>query len=211
MKKLGLSFYDLANPVWFQDEPTRAWGFYGHRRNLYRQTKPHAGFEILRKWISQKPNGGFVFTSNVDGHFQQAGFSVDQVVECHGSINFSQCVLPCCRSIWAAESAAIEVDLETFHATSDLPSCIFCGEIARPNILMFDDYLWIEDRTQEQLRFYKSWLSSLDPGKVAVIEFGAGTAVPTVRYQCEQVARQFHSKLIRINPREAFGRNVLSI
>src|SRR5262249_28278071 len=46
----GRSFVDVANPSWFQREPTFAWGFYGHRLNLYRQTKPHTGFSILLRW-----------------------------------------------------------------------------------------------------------------------------------------------------------------
>ena len=33
----------------------------------------------------------FVVTSNVDGHFQKAGFSDDQIYECHVSIHHLQC------------------------------------------------------------------------------------------------------------------------
>src|SRR5215471_9978885 len=50
LKKLGLSFVNLANPHWFRSDPELAWGFYGHRQALYRTTRPHAGFAILRKW-----------------------------------------------------------------------------------------------------------------------------------------------------------------
>src|SRR5260370_29347307 len=49
-EKLGLDFVSLANPRWFKTDPTLAWGFYGHRLNLYRRTEPHAGFGILRRW-----------------------------------------------------------------------------------------------------------------------------------------------------------------
>jgi NAD-dependent SIR2 family protein deacetylase len=81
-RKLGLNFVDLANPEWFDQDPALAWGFYGHRRNLYRQTAPHAGFQILRKWAERMRIGYFIFTSNVDGHFQKAGFPVERVMEC---------------------------------------------------------------------------------------------------------------------------------
>ena len=40
----GIIFSQLANPSWFADDPTLAWGFYGHRMNLYRSTQPHDGF-----------------------------------------------------------------------------------------------------------------------------------------------------------------------
>ncbi len=46
-ERLGLDFVALANPRWFSQDPTLAWGFYGHRMTLYRQTMPHDGFAIL--------------------------------------------------------------------------------------------------------------------------------------------------------------------
>ena len=33
----GYPFQQMANPRWFVEDPTRAWGFYGHRLNLYRE------------------------------------------------------------------------------------------------------------------------------------------------------------------------------
>src|SRR5438874_3703737 len=46
----GKSFASISNPIWFQSDPTQAWGFFGHRLNLYRQAVPHEGFAILRRW-----------------------------------------------------------------------------------------------------------------------------------------------------------------
>ena len=89
-RHLGLSFVDLANPGWFERDPAFAWGFYGHRLNLYRETTPHDGFGILRRW-SEQGREVFVFTSNVDGQFQKAGFGSAQIVECHGSLQYLQC------------------------------------------------------------------------------------------------------------------------
>ena len=50
----GYPFQQMANPRWFVEDPTRAWGFYYHRLNLYRATIPHTGFEVLRKWANDK-------------------------------------------------------------------------------------------------------------------------------------------------------------
>jgi NAD-dependent SIR2 family protein deacetylase len=105
-----LSFVDLANPHWFRADPQQAWGFYGHRLNLYRATRPHNGFLKLLAWATAKPGGYFVFTSNVDGQFQIAGFSDDRIVECHGSIHHAQCSAPCSAQIWDAQSTTIGVD-----------------------------------------------------------------------------------------------------
>lgn len=211
MKELGLSFYDLANPSWFVDDPQRAWGFYGHRRNLYRETIPHVGFSILKKWSEGMALGGFVFTSNVDGHFQKSGFDEMQVVECHGSIEYDQCVQPCCDSIWNAADREIEVDLQTFRAAAELPKCVSCGGIARPNILMFGDWNWIEARTARQHVRFQDWLNQFGNRNLLTIEIGAGTAVPTVRHQCERITSQFESELVRINPRESQGPGVIAV
>lgn len=62
---------DMAHPETFTRDPERAWGFYGHRLNLYRRHPPHAEFAILRRWAASMPLGAFIMTRNVDGHFQQ--------------------------------------------------------------------------------------------------------------------------------------------
>src|SRR4029077_4013233 len=53
--RLGLDFVTLANPRWFESDPALAWGFYGHRLMLYRQTEPHDGFAILHRWMRRMP------------------------------------------------------------------------------------------------------------------------------------------------------------
>src|SRR3954447_18240817 len=58
--KLGLDFQSMANPRWFRSDPTLAWGFFGHRLNLYRATQPHEGFGILKKWATNMRLGHFV-------------------------------------------------------------------------------------------------------------------------------------------------------
>ncbi|MEK6238796.1 MAG: hypothetical protein N2C14_29120, partial [Planctomycetales bacterium] len=135
----GRSFSEMSNPSWFYRDPEQAWGFFGHRMNLYRAAEPHAGFEILLRWGQAKPLGCFVFTSNVDGQFQKAGFRENDVVECHGSIHYLQCRDRCSASqpSWSDSSEEVAVDEETIRATSALPACPDCGGLARPNILMF--------------------------------------------------------------------------
>jgi NAD-dependent SIR2 family protein deacetylase len=200
-RALGLSFAQMANPATFSRDPRLAWGFYGHRLALYRATRPHAGYELLLEWARSKPAGHGVFTSNVDGHFAAAGFDAAHVVECHGSIHHLQCAGQCHAGSWPAGGVTVSVDPVTMRAADPLPACPRCGGLARPNILMFGDAAWLEDRTGQQHRRYESWLSSLQPvARVTVIECGAGKAIPTVRLQSEAVARRRNATLIRINP-----------
>lgn len=202
--KLGYSFIDMANPQWFERDPHLAWGFYGHRLNLYRKTIPHKGFDILLRWGMQKLGGYFVFTSNVDGQFQKAGFAEDRINECHGSIHYMQCSYPCCETIWSADKTEISVDETTMNADDPLPACPVCGRIARPNILMFGDWNWVPGNTQEQQQRFHNWLRQNRGGSIVIIECGAGTGVPTVRINSESIVSKYKAKLIRINARESF-------
>src|SRR5713226_8560430 len=159
-QKLGLDFVSLANPRWFRDDPSLAWGFYGHRLNLYRKTEPHAGFQVLRRWAESMTHGPFVFTSNVDGHFQRAGFSTNQVMEVHGAINLMQCSRKC-GDPFPADGLAILIDEGTMRAQEPLPACPRCGALARPNILMFNDWVWDSSETAKQESRLYTWLQEV--------------------------------------------------
>jgi NAD-dependent SIR2 family protein deacetylase len=195
----GQSFASVSNPKWFLSDPSQAWGFFGHRLNLYRKAIPHDGFGLLKRWGESRPLGYFVFTSNIDGQFQKAGYPQDHVLECHGSIHFLQCVNLCSKAIWSAQDLHVAVDDATIRATSALPRCPHCNAFARPNVLMFGDWGWVEDRSEEQHARYRAWLKECKGKKLVAIELGAGTAVPSVRIECERHAPM----MIRINPREA--------
>jgi NAD-dependent SIR2 family protein deacetylase len=199
--RLGLRFVELADPIHFAEDPTLAWGFYGHRLSLYRNTKPHAGFTILRCWADSLRHGARVFTSNVDGQFQRAGFAEPRVAEVHGSIHHLQCLLPCSTAIWPAPTADLSIDERTMRATGDLPTCPDCGNVARPNILMFADSDWVPHRSRRHLDDLAAWRRDLRGHNLVVIELGAGTAIPTVRRQAE-LASASNGALIRVNVRE---------
>ncbi|WP_370969188.1 NAD-dependent deacetylase [Amycolatopsis sp. cg9] len=192
--RLGLRFEELADPRHFAEDPELAWGFYGHRLSLYRKTVPHDGFRLL---LGLAPPGGTrVFTSNVDGQFQAAGF--EHVAEAHGSIHHLQCLSGCTTEIWPAD-VEVALDEDTMRAVPPLPSCPRCGGLARPNILMFGDHDWVPHRSQAQLDELTAWRRTARD--LVVVELGAGQAVPTVRRYSE-LASAATGALIRINPRE---------
>jgi NAD-dependent SIR2 family protein deacetylase len=200
-RKLGLHFVEMANPDTFYADPPLAWGFYGHRLNLYRSTEPHEGFGILRRWAGKKKSH-FVFTSNVDGQFQAAGFEPDLIYEVHGSIHHLQCFGGCSSRVWSADDIDVTVDEETMRATGTLPQCPDCGGLARPNILLFGDFGYLPTRQHEQSQRFQSFLAGVGTDLLAIVEMGAGVAVPTVRYQGERLIQARNARLIRINPRD---------
>lgn len=196
----GLNFQDMAHPKAFERDARQAWGFYGHRLKLYRDTQAHEGFDILKRWSALMPHGSFVFTSNVDGQFQRAGFAEKQVYECHGTIHRLQCATPCGPRTWSSDSLTPSVDTGTCQWLGDLPSCPQCQALARPNILMFGDWSWVDTQRERKDQALASFLAKTK--QLLVIELGAGTEVATVRSFSERIANTYQATLIRINPRE---------
>ncbi|HET7776866.1 MAG TPA: Sir2 family NAD-dependent protein deacetylase [Azospira sp.] len=192
-----MMFEEIACPDAFARDPELAWGFYAHRLNLYRRTRPHGGFAVLLALAARLPQGAFVFTSNVDGQFQTAGFAETRVAECHGSLHYLQCFHDCRGHIWPADDFQPEVDEARCRLLSPLPRCPDCGALARPNVLMFGDWNWQSGRTEVQRQRLENWLATVQ--RPVVIEIGAGTAIPTVRWFGEMRG----APLIRINPGEA--------
>lgn len=192
--KARIAFETIANPAAFARDPRLAWGFYGHRLERYRQTTPHAGFGQLLDLASRMQHGIWALTSNVDGQFQKAGFPADRVCEVHGSIHHLQCTAACGDQIWAADAFQPKIDNANCQLLGELPHCPRCGALARPNILMFDDWGWIERRTAGQEQRLQHWLAGTS--RLVCIEIGAGTQIPTIR----QFSENCGGKLIRINP-----------
>ncbi len=198
LQHAGFTFEQIANPDSFQHHPRRAWGFYGHRLQLYRKTQPHQGFHILQRLAQPLEHGYFVLTSNVDGQFQAAGFNPEQIYECHGSIQHLQCLTSCRNAIWSADELSQQLEIDTQHCllNSPLPTCQYCGSVIRPNVLMFNDWGWLSQRSDLQQQRLSRWLRKVR--HPVVIELGAGTHLPTIR----RFSESLRVPLIRINPHE---------
>lgn len=212
----GMGFADAASAENFKRDPRLAWGFYGHRLQLYRDTTPHEGFVLLQRWAGAKPGGCWVFTSNVDGQFQKAGFAPGLVEECHGSIHYLQCTKACRDTIWPATDVVPDVDTAQCRWRGELPRCPHCGALARPNILMFEDWGWNPVRREWRAAARRTWMQRLTQGagRPVVIEIGAGTAIASVRHfatRAQHDFRQQGARLIRINPREADVADALDV
>eukprot|EP00111_Clytia_hemisphaerica_P016834 TCONS_00049926-protein len=209
LKKRGLSLPSMSTPHWFKTDPKFAWGFFGHRIMLYQNTVPHNGFRILQKWCKNRKKGHFVMTSNVDNQFQISGFDENEIVECHGSLSYFQ-NLEGTGSIWPCpKDFSLEIDTETFNAVSPLPTGPPDADpgqqtLSRPNVLMFNDHFWVDERTEQQFKQFSEWQYRIMPSEsLVVIEIGAGLAVPTIRYQSERSSSMNqNSYLVRINPRD---------
>jgi len=84
---------------------------------------------------------------------------------------------------------------------SPLPVKPETGEPARPNVLMFGDWGVNCDRIDAQEQRFEKWRNALARDvPLAIVEVGAGKAVPTIRHWAQRMARGFpNSTLVRIN------------
>ncbi len=168
--------------MWFSKDPRFVWAFWKFRHDLYTNASIHDGYHILKRWGESKPLGMFSFTSNVDGFWPAMDVPT---YECHGSINYLQCRTPCDGNlIWPTPPSDIST-LKFDEGVDDtvsghLPKCIKCNGLARPNVLMFNDWHYVGVRNDEQYDKYVEFLDSTENKRVC-LEIGAGSAVPTVR------------------------------
>jgi len=189
-------------PNSFDQDPAAAWGFYALQRDQYRKSEPHCGYAILHRWASRMRDGYFVYTSNIDGQFQRAGFDTERIVECHGNLSRVQCQGRCSEELFPFPETLV-VDLSSRRALEPLPGCPRCGGLARPNVLMFYDFSWIGIGMNRMHDAMDAWLSSLPAdSNLVVFEVGAGVAVPSVRVCGEAAATRYSAPLIRVNPNE---------
>jgi NAD-dependent SIR2 family protein deacetylase len=141
-----------------------------------------------------------VFTSNVDGHFRRPALTHSAFMSATARFITLQCLEPCGEQIWPADDYTPQVDNEACRLLNEPPTCPHCGGLARPNILMFGDWGWNEQRAAAQEARLQRLLSKAE--RPLVVELGAGTAIPSVRHFGQSVISHHNGRMVRINPRE---------
>jgi NAD-dependent deacetylase len=121
---------DYATIAAFRRDPVKVWEFYALRFEVLTQAEPNAGHLAL----AELERGGLVqavVTQNIDGLHQRAGSR--DVVEVHGSIRTASC-LDC------GERVPLE-DVVAAPRDAPAPPCPRCGEILKPDVVMFGELL----------------------------------------------------------------------
>lgn len=118
---------EVAHIDAFRRDPARVWEFYGRRLDVVGEAEPNDGHRALaeleeRGWLRA------VITQNVDGLHARAGTRA--LVEVHGSLDEAVCIR-CGARVGRAELAEL----------LPLPACSECGEILKPGVVMFGEYL----------------------------------------------------------------------
>jgi NAD-dependent SIR2 family protein deacetylase len=202
---LGAGSLRLFSPSGWANEPHLAWGALVKVRRHFQAAMPHTGFGDLRVLCARAGVRSFVFTSNVDGHFQRAGFDPARIVECHGSMDFAQCSARCRPAVFPLVEPRLEESEPGTRARDPLPRCPACSAVARPNVVLFGDHRFDSTRVDEQRRRLLAFQDEIgrDPRlRLVVVECGAGTTIATVRHFTEDLVRGGRGTLVRVNPKE---------
>ena len=124
----GHRIEDVATPSGFAADPALVWRFYNMRRNNLWNLRPNPGHfalaELERRWTSER---FALCTQNIDGLHRAAGSR--HVLELHGNLTRVRCSVCTYKEERPGEQLA------------ELPRCPQCGELARPDIVWFEEML----------------------------------------------------------------------
>jgi NAD-dependent deacetylase len=121
---------DYATISAFRRDPVKVWEFYALRFEVLTRAEPNAGHRALAE-LEHRGLVRAIVTQNIDGLHARAGS--EDVIEVHGSIRTASC-LACGERVPLAQVVAA---LETAPA----PPCPRCGEILKPDVVMFGELL----------------------------------------------------------------------
>lgn len=158
---------EIAHLDGYQRDPEAAWGFHEWVRRTMRAAEPHAGYEVVRRWVHEMLPDAFVLTTNVDGLHLRSGLRPQEVWERYGSIWELQCVDACRAERWPEPRVPLcTLDEETLRA-SNLPRCPHCGAVARPRLQLDHDPDFLQDA--EGGRRYTAFVGAHDVDVYVVV------------------------------------------
>ncbi len=129
----GMPFEELSSARMVEENLPLVWEWFDYRRGVLADCQPNAGHLA----ISQAERSGrfdrfALVTQNVDGLHGLAGSG--SVVELHGNVHRARCLS--CRHL---------APLSEIPGEERPPVCPECGDSMRPDVVLFGDFLRVED------------------------------------------------------------------
>jgi NAD-dependent deacetylase len=100
---------------------------------IFAQAQPNAAHKAIA-WLETIGKLTCVITQNVDDLHQKAGNSPEKVYELHGNMKWLKC-LDC------FERYPLEDLLGRFRGTDEIPACVRCQGILKPDVIFFGESL----------------------------------------------------------------------
>ncbi|MED4073468.1 NAD-dependent protein deacylase [Priestia endophytica] len=124
--KQNMNFTDIVSLDFYEKDPVLFWTLFKDifRIRMLHNYVPNKGYHYISK-LQEKGKHIRVITQNIDGLHYDSGH--EPIYEIHGTIKKAHC-----RSCYR------EYDLEYLNE-HDCPRCKECGEILKPNVVLFGD------------------------------------------------------------------------
>jgi NAD-dependent deacetylase len=167
---------EVATPHAFRRDPGLVWRFYNARRANLAKVQPNPGHQALADLEDRLGEDRFtLITQNVDGLHRAAGSK--NILELHGSLLRVRC------------SGCGQIEERGTTPLPDLPRCLKCQELLRPDVVWFHEALPedIWQKAEEAARMCQCFLLV---GTSAIVYPAAGLIY---------LARDQGAKIIEIN------------
>ncbi len=166
---------DLASPAAFQRDPKLVWAWYRWRRALIASKKTNAAHEGLVRLEARMPRYQLI-TQNVDGFHGLAGSR--KMIELHGNI-------------WRMRCTSCGEKIENHDPDlPELPRCLKCEALLRPDIVWFGEGINAND-LEQSIQSCRACDLMLVIGTSAVVQPAASFA---------SIAKEAGAYLVEINP-----------
>ena len=147
-------------------------------------------------------NTTFVVTTNVDGQFEMAGFSVERIFATQGDYHWFQPASGTPKTLIDNQNWVMNVLplIEDCRIPTEMIPTMPDGSPAAMNLRV--DETFVEDfRWHQQARRYTDFVQQASQGNLLLLEFGIGYNTPgIIRLPFEQMAQRFpHTTLVRFN------------
>ncbi|MGH9762673.1 MAG: SIR2 family NAD-dependent protein deacylase, partial [Blastocatellia bacterium] len=123
----GRPITELSSAELLASDPKLVWEWFDHRRGMLKSILPNPGHFALAEWEPRFESFTLV-TQNIDDLHRIAGSL--NVLELHGNLWRARC-LRCSSTFESRESPLEQIP----------PRCFVCGGAARPDVVLFGEYL----------------------------------------------------------------------
>jgi len=185
-----------------------------HMLNMRHRFPPTQAYELLKSVAdTYSADDVFVWTSNVDGCFERAGFDPAQIYTTQGQMCNLQCASDGCGHIWdgreqfeAINAASVDGALTDMALVPTCPTCGSQWPAVRPNLRGGDWFLHAPYEVKAQRLL--EWLdtSVATRRRVAILEVGVGpntpivTRIPACAFASAVQANGGRAVYVRLNP-----------
>jgi NAD-dependent deacetylase len=125
----GMPFETLSSVQTVEKDLPLVWEWFDYRRSVLAECQPNAAHRTLAECESSKRFDEFtIVTQNVDGLHAAAGST--NIIELHGNVWRARCL-----------KCTVRRDIRDVPIDERPPICIVCGEMMRPDVVLFGENL----------------------------------------------------------------------